>query len=35
MTELIEVKAEHVIHNEDGTIAERISYGADPASRAG
>jgi len=26
---------EHVIHNEDGEIAERNSYGNDPASRPG
>jgi Uncharacterized protein conserved in bacteria (DUF2188) len=26
---------EHVIHNEDGTIGERSSYGNDPASRPG
>jgi uncharacterized damage-inducible protein DinB len=26
---------EHVIHNEDGTIAERNSYGNDPADRPG
>lgn len=24
---------EHVIHNQDGTIGERNSYGNDPASR--
>ena len=28
-------KAEHVIHNRDGTISERNSYGRDSASRAG
>jgi hypothetical protein len=28
-------QTEHVIHNEDGTIAERNSYGHDPASRRG
>jgi hypothetical protein len=28
-------KTEHVIHNEDGTISERNSYGNDPASRPG
>lgn len=28
-------KTEHVIHNLDGTIAERNSYGNDPASRPG
>jgi uncharacterized protein DUF2188 len=26
---------EHVIHNEDGTIGERSSYGKDPTSRPG
>ena len=26
---------EHVIHNEDGVIGERNSYGNDPASRPG
>jgi Uncharacterized protein conserved in bacteria (DUF2188) len=28
-------KTEHVIHNQDGTISERKSYGLDPASRVG
>ena len=28
-------KTEHVIHNEDGTISERNSYGSDSASRPG
>jgi Uncharacterized protein conserved in bacteria (DUF2188) len=28
-------KTEHVIHNEDGTIGERNSYGSDPASSPG
>ena len=28
-------KTEHVIHNQDGTIGERNSYGNDPASRPG
>jgi Uncharacterized protein conserved in bacteria (DUF2188) len=28
-------RTEHVIHNEDGAISERSSYGADPASRRG
>lgn len=28
-------KTEHLIHNEDGTISERHSYGNDPASRPG
>ena len=26
---------EHIIHNHDGTISERSSYGNDPASRPG
>lgn len=28
-------RTEHVIHNQDGTISERHSYGNDPASRPG
>ena len=28
-------KTEHVIHNQDGTISERNSYGNDPAFRPG
>ena len=28
-------ETEHVIHREDGSIAERNSYGHDPASRPG
>lgn len=28
-------KTEHVIHNIDGTIGERSSYGGDPASNPG
>ena len=28
-------KTEHVIHNQDGTISERNSYGNDPASHPG
>jgi hypothetical protein len=28
-------KTEHVIHNQDGVISERNSYGHDPASRPG
>ena len=28
-------KTEHVIHNEDGSIGERNSYGDDPADRPG
>ena len=31
----IQDKTEHVVHNEDGTISERNSYGNDPASRPG
>jgi hypothetical protein len=30
-----QTKTEHVIHNQDGTIGERHSYGNDPASRPG
>ena len=30
-----ERQTEHVIHNQDGEIAERSSYGNDPASRPG
>ena len=30
--EAINRKTEHVIHNQDGTISERNSYGNDPAS---
>ena len=33
--EVINRKTEHVIHNQDGTISERNSYGNDPASRSG
>jgi hypothetical protein len=33
--ESIDRKTEHVIHNQDGTIGERNSYGGDPASRPG
>jgi len=33
--EAIQRKAEHVIHNQDGSIAERNSYGNDPAHRTG
>jgi hypothetical protein len=33
--EAIERKTEHVIHNQDGTISERNSYGNDPAHRPG
>ena len=28
-------QAEHVVHNEDGSIAERNSYGNDPPGRPG
>jgi len=28
-------RTEHVIHEQDGTIGERNSYGADPADRPG
>ena len=28
-------RTEHIIHNQDGTIGERNSYGNDPASRPG
>jgi hypothetical protein len=28
-------RTEHVIHNQDGTISERNSYGGDPASSPG
>jgi hypothetical protein len=28
-------KTEHLIHNQDGTISERNSYGNDPVSRPG
>ena len=28
-------KTEHVIHNEDGSIGERNSYGSDPSDRPG
>jgi hypothetical protein len=28
-------KTEHVIHNQDGTISERNSYGNDPSDRPG
>jgi hypothetical protein len=28
-------KTEHVIHNQDGTIGERNSYGGDPTGRPG
>jgi hypothetical protein len=28
-------QAEHIIHNQDGTIGERNSYGGDPESSAG
>ena len=28
-------QTEHLIHNHDGTVSERNSYGNDPASRPG
>lgn len=28
-------KTEHLIHNQDGTISQRNSYGGDPESRTG
>ena len=28
-------KTEHVVHNQDGAISERSSYGNDPESRPG
>jgi uncharacterized protein DUF2188 len=28
-------RSAHVIHNQDGSIAERNSYGSDPADRSG
>jgi hypothetical protein len=28
-------RTEHVIHNQDGIVSERSSYGNDPASRPG
>jgi hypothetical protein len=28
-------KVEHLIHNQNGSISERNSYGRDPASRPG
>lgn len=33
--EAIRRKSEHVIHNEDGSIGERNSYGSDPSDRPG
>ncbi len=33
--EAIDRKTEDVIHNQDGTIGERNSYGNDPVNRAG
>jgi hypothetical protein len=33
--EAISRKTEHVIHNQDGTISERNTYGNDPADRPG
>lgn len=34
-TEALRRSTEHLIHNEDGTISERNSYGNDPADRPG
>ena len=34
-TEARRRQTEHVVHNEDGTIGERNSYGSDPADRPG
>ena len=34
-TEARRRQTEHVIHNENGSIAERNSYGNDPADRPG
>lgn len=31
----IDRKAEHVIHNKDGTIGQKNSYGSDPRHRKG
>lgn len=28
-------RTEHLIHNQDGTVSQRNSYGNDPASRPG
>ena len=33
--EAIARHTEHIIHNEDGSIGERNSYGGDPAHRPG
>ena len=33
--EAIQRRTEHVIHDEDGSIGERNSYGGDPESRPG
>jgi Uncharacterized protein conserved in bacteria (DUF2188) len=33
--EAINRKTEHIIHNQDGTISERNSYGNDPSRRPG
>jgi hypothetical protein len=33
--EAVRRETEHVIHNTDGSIAERNSYGRDPVRRAG
>jgi Uncharacterized protein conserved in bacteria (DUF2188) len=34
-TQAIQDQAEHIIHEQDGTIGERNSYGSDPTSSAG
>ena len=34
-TEAERRKTEHVVHNQDGSISERNSYGGDPAHRPG
>ena len=34
-TQAVDAKTNHVIHNVDGTIGERSSFGNDPASRSG
>jgi hypothetical protein len=33
--EAISRRTEHVIHDEDGSIGERSSYGSDPSDRPG
>ena len=34
-TQAMEDEAEHIIHEQDGTIGERNSYGSDPRSSSG